>query len=80
MLENSRKCTLCNEINVAMNNISHEVINNAKTFSCRETRAKCTLCNEINVAMKNIGHEVTNIMPKPSHAGKLEQNVLYAME
>ena len=38
-----------------------------------ETRAKCTLCNEINAATNNVGHEVTNIMPKPSHAGKLEQ-------
>ena len=47
---NSSKCTLCNEINVAMNNIGHEVINNAKTFSRREAGAKCTLCNEINAA------------------------------
>ena len=77
--ETRAKCTLCNERNAATNNIGHEVINNAKTFSCRETRAKCTLCNEINVATNNIGHEVTNNL-KPSHAGKLEQNVLYAIK
>ena len=42
------------------------------------TRAKCTLCNEINIALKNIGYEVTNIMPKTSHAGKIEQ--IYLMQ
>ena len=65
---------LCNEINVATNNIGHEVTNNAKTFSCRETQAKCTLCNEINVAMKNIGHEVTNNNKKllmPGNSSKM---------
>ena len=41
---------LCNEINVATNDIGHEVTNNAKSFSCRETRAKCTFCDEINGA------------------------------
>ena len=61
------------------NNIGHEVTNNVKTFSCRETRAKCTLCNEINVAMKNIGHEVTNITPKTS-CRETGANALYAMK
>ena len=39
--ETRAKCTLCNEITVATNNIGHKVKNNTKTFSCRETRAKC---------------------------------------
>ena len=76
---NSSKYTLCFEINLAVNNIGHEVINNAKTFSCRETRAKCTLCNEINVAMKNIGHEVTN-NAKNLSCRETRANTLYAMK
>ena len=34
----------------------------------------------MNVAMNDNGHEVTLIMPKPSHAEKLEQNVLLCNE